>query len=121
MHIGESTKVWHVSLLLLHFLNSTICVADTFFHCFLGGSHLGLDFLDGLDVTIILFLFNWLSWYCWLSSKLFLLHLNLLLDGGFTLNKHFLELSGFGLGLGNGLNVFSVLINGWVFTSFLFG
>jgi len=68
---------------------------DTRLHFRLSGSHLGFGFLDSLDVTIILFLFNWLGWHSWLIGELLLLHLDLLLNGGFTLNKHSLKFSSF--------------------------
>ena len=41
-----------------------------------------------------------------------MLHLGLLLHGGFTLNEHL---------LGGSLDVLTVSINGWVFKSFFFG
>lgn len=106
---------------MVHLFYLSISICDSVFHFLLSGGHLGSSFLNGLDVTIILFLFNWLCWLSWLIGKLLLLHLDLLLDGGFTLNEHLLELSGFLLGLSYGLDVVSVSINSWVFKFFLSG
>lgn len=61
MHIGQSTKVWHTSSFLILLSNSVFGLSNTIIHCFLSSLHLSLGFLNSFQVTIIFFLFYWLS------------------------------------------------------------
>ena len=119
MDVGQSAKVWHVGVLLLHLGNSVVSLLKTLVHGSLSGGHLGLNFLDGFNVTIVFLLLNWFGWDSWLSGKLLLFHLNFLLNGSLASDQHLLELSGLGLGFSNGLDVLTVAVDGWIFTLFL--
>ncbi len=71
-------------------------------------------------MTIILLLFHWFCRYSWLSSKLLLFHLNLLINSSFTGNEHLLKLSGFCLCFSDSLDMISLSINCRIFTLFFF-
>jgi len=98
--------------------NSLIGLLKTSVHLSLGSSHLSLDLLDSLDMSIIFFLFNWLSWNCWLVGHLFLLHLNFLLNSGFSSLKLHLHLLGLCSSLSNSGDMLSILVNSWVLSLF---
>lgn len=71
-------------------------------------------------MSIILFLLNGSS-ICWLSGHPCCIQLNLLLYRCFTCYQHLLELSCLSLGFGNGLNMFSIFIYSWIFSSLFLG
>lgn len=71
-------------------------------------------------MTIILLLFHWFCRHSWLSSKLFLFHLNLLINSSFSGNEHLLKLSGFCLCFSDSLDMISLSINCGIFTLFFF-
>lgn len=119
MKVGKCAKVWHIGSLLLHLLDPLISLLKSLIHLGLSGGHLCLDFFDGLDMSIIFFLFNWFGWLSWHGSELSLLHGNLLVNSLFSSDKHLLELCGLSLSLSNSLNMLSVFINGWVFSLLL--
>jgi hypothetical protein len=70
-------------------------------------------------MSIVLFLFDW---FCvnWFVCKSFLIQKNFLFDSGGTSIKHFLKLFSFNFGFSNCLNMFTIFINCWVFSFFLF-
>ena len=121
MNISQCTKIRHISFLLLHFLYSIICFCNTLFHCFLSSHHFCFSFFNSFQMTIIFFLFDWLVWNSWFSSHSSCIKLNLLFYCLFTCNQHLLKLSSFSFCFSNSLNMFSVFINGWIFSGFFFG
>jgi len=116
MNVGESSEIGHLSCFLGHLLNSLISLLKSRIHSCLSGCHLGFDFLNGLNMTIVLLLLNWLSGHSWLSCKFLLLHLNLLIYGGLSCNQHLLKLSCFLFCLGDSLNMFTISINSRILT-----
>lgn len=117
--VSQSREIWHVGTLLSEGIASLIGGLEASVHLSLSGSHLGLGLFDGLDMSIILFLLDWFSGLSWLISHPLLLHLNLLLDSGLSSLELHLHLSGLHLGLGNGGDVLSVFVDGWVFSGLL--
>ena len=117
MKIGQSTEVWHLSILLGHLLDLGVCVSYTFVHCLLGSGHFSFDFFNSFDVAIILLRF-WF-WHCWFSCKFLSIHLNFLFNCLLSCDKHFLKLGSLGFGLFDGLDVLTVFIDGGIFSLLL--
>ena len=117
MKISKSTKVWHVTHFLVHFFNASIGCCNTVVHTLLKCCHFGFNFFNSLLVTIVFFL-GGLGWRC--ISQFLLLQSDLFFNGCLSFFELFLELLSKCLRLLNCLNMLSVFINSWVFTSFFF-
>merc|ERR1712127_233957 len=70
-------------------------------------------------MSVILLLLYWLCWSSWLISHLLLLNSDLFLNGCLSSNEGILKISCLSFGLSNGHDVFTILIDSWVFSSFL--
>ena len=103
---AQSTEVWHRSCLF----SALVYTAQSLVHGFLGRCHLGLDLFYCLFMSIIYWFWLWRSICLFKSSTS-----NFVVNSLNTHIKGLLHCLCFNLCLLNSSNMFSMLINGWVF------